>query len=250
MPPRSLASLWCAARSFSGACVIMAGDDYQLWLPCGRGSLPQRPTDLLLSLEGHFKLCDKPGNLPLGFLAYVSFSHCLFLSDDGFLKACLCSRGFLKVSILESHLQRFLMSSTFSTITQYCSDSVNLGIVFQCEPCLLLSPPRNLNLLSAVLSWKEDKLEVMVNLVGNSASRSGVHKSPRGAMNALTKFVHKIWSVNTLFFSPGKCVHSFNHMFKASTIHSSLRNLDLRQNSNGFWNVCCLLNHRCLFFIM
>lgn len=66
--------------------------------------MPQRPTDLLLSLEGHFKLCDKPWNLPLGFLAYVSFSHCLFLSDDGFLKACLCSRGCLEMSILESHL--------------------------------------------------------------------------------------------------------------------------------------------------
>ena len=40
--------------------------------------MPRRPTDLALSLEGHFKLSDKPWDLPLGSLAYVSFSHCLF----------------------------------------------------------------------------------------------------------------------------------------------------------------------------
>lgn len=75
--------------------------------------MPQTPTDLgTLSLERHFNLNGKFWNLPLGPLAYVSFSHCLCLSDDGFFKTCLCSRGFLEVSILESHLQRFLMDLT------------------------------------------------------------------------------------------------------------------------------------------
>ena len=78
--------------------------------------MPQRPADLALSLGGHFKLSDKVWNLPLGSLASVSFTHCLFVSDDGFLKTCLCSRGFLEVYVLESHLQRFPVKSTFFNI--------------------------------------------------------------------------------------------------------------------------------------
>lgn len=78
--------------------------------------MPHRPTALALSLKGHFKLSDKPWNLPLGSLAYVSFPHCLFLSDDGFLKTCLYSRGFLEEPILESHLQRLPVNVAFFNI--------------------------------------------------------------------------------------------------------------------------------------
>lgn len=78
--------------------------------------MPHRPTDLALSLEGHFKLSDKLWNLPLGSLACLFFSLFFFLLDDDFLKACLCSRGFLEVSILESHLQRLPVNLTFFSI--------------------------------------------------------------------------------------------------------------------------------------
>lgn len=78
--------------------------------------MPQRHTDLAQSLGGgHFKLSDKLRLCPSAPRLCLFYSLS-FVSDNGFLKPCLCSRCFLEVYALESPLQRFLVKSMFSTL--------------------------------------------------------------------------------------------------------------------------------------
>lgn len=163
--------------------VIMVGDDYQLWLHhfgLGEGqcaSETHRPK--LCVWRDIADLVTSSGICPLAPLP-MSLFLTVFFCLDGFLKACLCTRGLPKMSILEWHVQRFPMKLN---ILQHCwtlfwwcrlghyvfKGSFGPPIhacpsVWICSdrrftgsgvsPSFLLSPAESLSWLSAVLSQR------------------------------------------------------------------------------------------------
>lgn len=166
---------------------------------------------------------------PLPMSLFLTVFFCL----DGFLKLCLCIRGFPKVSILEWHLQRFPMKfnlfqhgwtlfwlcrlghgvtvcvfkgSFGSPIhvcpsVSICCDPQFTG--FGVSPSFLLSPAKSLSWLSAVLNQKEAKWEVTGALLRTVVLDLGeILQGPRTSSQNCTKNF-KISSVDTFFWAVG-----------------------------------------------
>lgn len=253
----------------------MVGDDYQLWLHhfgLGAGQCASEAHRPKLCVRRDIAdLVTSSGICPLAPLP-MSLFLTVFFRLDGFLKVCLCTRGFLKMSILEWHVHRFPLKLN---ILQHCwtlfwwcklGHYVLKGLfgppihacpsVWICSdrrftgsgvcPSFLLSPAESLSWLSAVLSQKEPKWEVTGALLRAVDLDLGPRETPEGPSTSSPKSYSKfqVW----LHFS-GKWVHSLIICSKSSMTLWSLRHLALRQNSNGFSRILCLCNHPCLSFI-